>query len=273
MSLQPVSQPVTQKLSTDVSKISNEINANIKTLEDEMTKKQKQKKIALALAGLATAGIAAVGIACAIKKGKHIDTPIKPSSVPASPQVPVNVPSVGIKGLARGESLDFSRVKATADGKDYIFDKYTGAFDGKDVVVEVKNKAVFARTGLNEKLKQNNRFAIIRDLDTNELIAVKHLDSKDNEIPFVNIDKTKGAIHKTSQKLTDEAGNKIQKTFKNGKLFSTQTTELRPDGSKLIKIKYEDKKNKTVIHIAADGARKVIQDAHKNLANEEVFNF
>lgn len=264
MSLQPVSQPITQKLSADVSKTSNEINTNIKTLEDEMTKKQKQKKIVLALTGLATAGIAAVGIACAIKKGKHIDTPIKPSKVPVSPQITADVPSAGIKGLVKGENLDFSKVKVTADGKDYIIDKYTGTFDGKDVVVEVKNKLVFAKTGLRAKLKENNGFAIIRDMNTNELITVKHIDGMGNEIPFVDIDKTKGAIHKTSQKLTDEAGNKIQKTFKNGKLFSTQTTELRPDGSKLIKVKYEGKKKETIIQIAADGARKVLYDAQKS---------
>lgn len=272
MSVQAVSQPITQKLSTDVSKVSNEINTNIKTLEDEMSKKQKQKKIVLALAGLAAAGIAAVGIACAIKKGKHIDSPVKPSKLPASPQVPTEAPSVGIKGLVRGESLDFDKVKVTANGKDFISDKYAGTFDGKDVVVEVKNKYVFDGIGLREKLKENNGFAIIRDMNTNELIAVKHLNANGNEIPFINIDKTKGTIHKTSQNLIDEAGNKIQKTFKNGKLFSTQTTQLRPDGSNLIKIKYEDKKNPTIINIAADGVRKVIQDARKCLEGEELFN-
>lgn len=258
MSLQPVSQPITQKLSADVSKTSNEINTNIKTLEDEMTKKQKQKKIVLALTGLATAGIAAVGIACAIKKGKPVD------KAPALPQTPSEVPSVGIRGLIRGENLEFAKVVQTPNGKDFISDKYTANFNGNDVVVEVKNKFMTGRTGLTEKLKTENNFAFIRDINTNELIAVKHLDANGNEIPFVNIDKTKGIIHKTSQALTDEVGNKVRKTFKNGKLFSTQTTELRPDGSKLIKIKYEGKKNETIIQIAADGARKVLHDAQKS---------
>lgn len=71
---------------------------------------------------------------------------------------------------------------------------------------------------------------------------------------------------KQAKKYTDEDGNKVVETLKNGKPFARQTTKMADDGSKQIVVEYLDKGSKgykKIIDIAKDGTRKESEIGHR----------
>lgn len=233
--------------------------------------KDGKKKLALTLGGLATLGVVTAGVIYGIKTGKFGKGK---QEVQEQGQKAVEK----IKGLVKGDDIPFEsgKIEKIKIGDDdaikETFRKYGATFNGQDVVVE--EKMVIAPNSA-----QTGTFAFIRDKETGKLITAKKINAgSGKEIPMVKLRKSQG-IHKTSKQLIDNAGNQVQKTFKNGKLYSTQTTILNPDGSKRIVIDYAygkespiivqtltgtevcKPKGQTIIDIAVDGTRTVVQKA------------
>ena len=221
-------------------------------------KKDGKKKLALALAGLAAAGIAAAVITH--NKNNSLQNP------KIQQEFSEGAKTVGekIKGLVKKDNLPFDfGNKTILDKKGNKFavkntyDKYTAQYNGKDVIVEHKF------IGARNLHKHSYGYAFIKDSETGEILNVKKLTLEGNEIMQPSVKKAaEGNIIRTTEKIADENGNTILKTYKNGKLHSTQTTVLNPDCSRQIAIEYADngsKDYKKIIDIAADGTKKVTE--------------
>lgn len=221
-------------------------------------KKNGKKKLALALAGLAAVGIAAIVIANG-KKPASIDGEKTRNGLNEA----LNAGKEKIKALVKKEDLPFDNsTKTILDGKGKIFaakdtiSKYTAQYNGKDVIVEQK---LISAENLHKH--NNGQYAFIRDAKTGKILDVKRLTLEGNEILASSKTPAKKNVLKTIEKTANENGNKIVKTYKNGKLYSTQTTVLNPDNSKQIIVEYAyDKGYKKIIDIAADGTRKITKE-------------
>lgn len=223
--------------------------------------KDNKKKLALVLTGLAAVGIAALIIA----KGK------KPANVnngktQNSLDEVVNTGKEKIKDLIKKENLPFDPKDKTILDKDGeifavkdTYAKYNAQYNGKDVIVE--NKFISARN-IHQHRNGTYGYAFIKDPETGKIIDTKRLTMGGKEIAPGVKKSTEWNVVRTAEKITDENGNKIIKTYKNGKLHSTQTTIINPDNSRQIIIKYADKGSanyKKIIDIAADGKKSVTE--------------
>ncbi len=225
-----------------------EIEQKITKAENKI--KDGNKKMALALTGLAAIGAAAIGIAIGLKK-------CKASGVHQEIQENGQKTVEKIKGLIKGDDIPFEKnkiEKIKINGEEQAketFAKYFGKFNGEDVIVEEKFIS-----------HKHRPYAFIRNKDTNDLITIKKLGLGGYEVPFnTKIITGEPCTHKTKEILKDGKIG-IEKTYKNGKLFSTRKTVKNPDGSKRITIEWtQGKKGQEIIDIGADGTKSTVQKA------------
>lgn len=268
MSIQSVSSVGNTSFKNNIQKATES-----KTAPSEI--KDGKKKLALTLGGLATLGVVTAGVIYGIKTGKIGKAQQK---VQEEVQEQGQKAAEKIKGLIKGDDIPFEKGKIETTTikkhrvardkagkllgdetkelkvKKVTIGKFNANYNGKDVIVEEKNI-------IAPNLAQTGTFAFIRDKETNELIATRCIAPYTRrEIPFTRVEKSPG-IHRTAIQSTDDAGNKVQETFKNGKLYSTRRIANNPDGSRRITIDYTGKSSPTIIDIAADGTRTVVQKA------------
>lgn len=246
---------------SQIDQIKKNVDAGIKQVEDAVKQKENKQKLALTLGALGAVGAAAVGIAMKVKKGKGADVAdmvkdgadkLKKAVTNAKNKVKITI----------GEELPFDKtIKKVKCGDELldksILSKYSAKVGDKDVVFEQISYG-------------NDIYDILRDKETNKIIKAGRgtcLQRKTILAPFKrkNISNTE-TILKTSKKSLDKAGNEITETFKNGKLFSKQTTIKNPDGSKQIIVEY-GRNSKKIIDIAKDGtkATKFVGDRFYNM--------
>lgn len=212
--------------------------------------KDGKKKLTLALVGLATVGIATIGIIHLAKKGKVQEVQEEGQQLIQKTHELAQKPTQKIQGLTEGEKIPYTNNNKL---RGRTTNKFYATFNGQDVVVEQKIKAI-PHKGLDN-------YAFIRDKQTGELVTVKRVNSDGSELPFLDLRKSKG-VHKTNLTSLNEDGNQVRKTFKNGELYSTQTTILNPDNSKRIIVEYAKlHEGSTIIEISADGTRSIVQKA------------
>lgn len=260
--------------SMKISSATNAQNIRFKSMEtkpktattvSKEPQKDGKKKLALALAGLAAIGIAAIVIANGKKPAAADNNKVQNSLNEAA-----NTCKEKIKGLVKKENLPFDdSTKTILDKNNEIFAtkdtyaKYKAQYKGKDAIVEEKMIS-------SENLRPvYGHYAFIKDPETGKILDVKRLTLEGDEIIKPASRKAaEGNILKTTENLINESGNKVKKTYKNGKLHSTQTTVLNPDNSRQIIIEYADKGSKgykKIINIATDSTKTITEEGKRFL--------
>lgn len=110
------------------------------------------------------------------------------------------------------------------------------------------------------KNKNYNRYYISTMDEAGNVIAKKPVYTR---VPAFSSGET---FLKQAKKYTDEDGNKVVETLKNGKPFARQTTKMADDGSRQIVVEYLDKGSKGYkknIDITKDGTRKESEIGHR----------
>ncbi len=110
------------------------------------------------------------------------------------------------------------------------------------------------------KNKNYNRYYISTMDEAGNVIAKKPVYTR---VPAFSSGET---FLKQAKKYTDEDGNKVVETLKNGKPFARQTTKMADDGSRQIVAEYLDKGSKgykKIIDITKDGTRKESEIGHR----------
>ena len=235
--------------SEQLKQMHQNIQESPKQVEEAVKKKEDKQKLALALGALGAVGAAAVGIAMKVKKGKVAD--VADVAKDGADKLKKAV-SNGIE-ITIGEKIPFDETIQKVKCGDKILDKETWSkFNAKLGDKDV----IFEQVAYDSKI-----FDIVKDKETNKIIKagkVSALSSSEKHI-ISPLKRTTSAenIVKTSKKAFDEAGNEVSETFKNGKLFSKQTTIKNTDGSKQIIVDY-GQNSKRIIDIAKDGTRKEV---------------
>lgn len=142
-------------------------------------------------------------------------------------------------------------------------DNVTKTFGEFQKVAQKQNDGTWKVTKQEKRLIGNRGYAI----DTIDIKTGEVVDSKVAGI-YNKPQKGNGGLLRKTVNEIDSEGNKTANTFKNGKLYSTTSTTIQPDGAKRIVVKYakwSDKNGQTIIDIAPDGTRTVVQKAKNKL--------
>lgn len=105
--------------------------------------------------------------------------------------------------------------------------------------------------------------------------AIDTIDAKSGEVASTKVagtykeyEKDNGGLLRKTVEEVDNAGNKVVNNYRNGRLYSTTKITIQPDGTKRIVVEYSkivNKKGQTIIDVAKDGTRKVVQEAKEDL--------